>query len=182
MSRLFTALDKAFCAFVPVLLACMAVAIVLEISLREMISPLFGNPGWISTLSSPLNTMSQTLLVWTGLLGSSVAVKHRAHLGVDVLTRAYPPRVAVWVDRISIVIIALFSLVVCVYGGWAICAAAIKRGSVMPGFENVNRAWFYSVLVIGGLANTVYCVLHLATGRVAGEHTEGGRRPVEAAE
>jgi hypothetical protein len=43
--------------------------------------------GWVAEVSAPLNTMSQTLLVWIGILGSSLAFRQRAHLGMDALVR-----------------------------------------------------------------------------------------------
>lgn len=161
LKRTFRFLDTAFCVSAPILLACMVIAIILEISLREIASPLLGNPKWISTLSSPINTLSQTLLVWTGLIGGSVALKHRAHLGVDALTTHYPAKVRFWLDRFSIVLVGVFSAAVCIYGGAILCQGSIRRGSVMPGFENINRAWFYSVLILAGLGNLAYCVWHL---------------------
>lgn len=180
--RLYKALDWLLCTSAPFLLGCMAAAIMLEIALREVLSPALNNPSWISSISSPLNTLSQTLLVWTGLLGSSVALKHRAHLGVDALVRLYPKGVRRFLDKGAIVLIATFSLAVCIYGGATLCEGAIRRGSVVPGFEDVNRAWFYSVLVICGVANLVYCIGHFVSGPQEDDTPDHSLEVVETAE
>ncbi len=158
MAKFYTILDKCLSAILIILVICMVISITMEIFLREVAGQILGNPGWISDLSSPVNTASQTLLVWIGILGSSMALRYRAHLGIDVFINLYPKKLHIVLDYISTVLIALFSLFVLLYGGFMICHRAISSGSLTPGFENINRAWFYSVLVIAGILNLIYCI------------------------
>ncbi len=131
----------------------------------------------VAKASSPLNTASQTLLVWIGILGSALAFRKRAHLGVDALVRIYPRRVRLLLDHLSTALVGLFSLAVLVAGGYGVCQRAFSLGSKMPGLEMVNRGWFYLVLVITGLLNLSYCVYHFVHPRPV----EGLRPGEEAA-
>lgn len=140
------------------LLAAMSLAVIGEIMIREVICPLAGNPAWASSFSAPMNTVTQALLVWLGILGASVALRNNAHPGIDLLLRLYPPGVRKWAGITSVLLVAAFSAVVMIHGGYLVCSRAIRTNSLMPGFNSVNRAWFYSVLVIGGVANLIYCV------------------------
>lgn len=161
-----------------VLMTAMIGAISLEIVLREVIGPLMNNPPWVSHISAPINTASQTLLVWVGILGSALAWKLRAHLGVDALVRIYPPKVRLVLDYLQTILVGLFSFIVLIVGGYLTCVRAIQTQSKMPGLESFNRAWFYSVLVISGVLHVIYCVYHLSHPKPVGDakgQEEGAR-------
>jgi len=125
-----------------------------------LLRTLEGTVAAVSRLSSPINTASQTLLVWIGILGGSLAYRRRAHLGVDALVRCYPPKVRLFLDYLSTVLVGLFSIAVFTVGGYLVCERAFSTGSKMPGFETFNRGWFYSVLLIAGVSNLLYCIHH----------------------
>ncbi len=118
--------------------------------------------GFVAKVSAPVNTASQTLLVWIGILGSALAFRMRAHLGVDALVRLYPPKVRLILDYVSTALVGLFSLFVLAIGGYMVCYRAFSMGSKMPGFEVLNRGWFYLVLVLAGILNLLYCIYHFA--------------------
>ncbi len=128
-----------------------------------------GVMSFVANVSAPVNTASQTLLVWIGILGSALALRYRSHLGVDALVRLYPPKVRFILDYISTTLIALFSLTVLVMGGYLVCYKAFSLGSKMPGFELLNRGWFYLVLIITGVLNLVYCIYHFTHPKPVGE-------------
>lgn len=132
-----------------------------------------GVSGGASRLSAPLNTASQILLVWVGILGSALALRRRAHMGVDALVRLYPPRLQILLDRVSTALVAAFSLAVLVVGGYAVCARAFSSGSRMPGLDALNHGWFYLVLGITGALNLLYCAGQL----VRPARPEGAPRP-----
>ncbi|MBD3266392.1 TRAP transporter small permease subunit [bacterium] len=135
----------------------------------SLLPPLRGVMGVVATVSAPVNTASQTLLVWIGILGSALAFRYRAHLGVDALVRVYPPKVRLVLDYVSTALVGLFSLLVLVVGGYQVCYRAFSMGSKMPGFEVLNRGWFYLVLVFAGLLNLIYCVYHAVYPKPVGQ-------------
>lgn len=181
--------DRVLTFVLMVMVVAMVVSITGEILLNALIQPfvssqiadLFGGivtaeiarekGGWaqlmysvntlISRLSSPINTISQTLMVWVGLLGTPLAFRHRAHLGVDALVRMYPRRVQLALDIVSTLLVAFFSAVVLVWGGWRTTSSVFASGTAMVGLEFLNRGWFYTVLFIAGGLNLLYAVHHL---------------------
>jgi TRAP-type C4-dicarboxylate transport system permease small subunit len=175
-TRFLTVLDRLLTTVMITLVILMVVSISSEIVLREVIQAALlrvagTNPLWLTKLSAPLNTASQTLLVWIGLLGSALAFRHRAHLGVDALVRLYPRRVRVALDLVSTALVTAFSGAVLLYGGWTVCSRALRLDFRMPGFEGLNRAWFYAVLPLTGLLILVYsvhCFLHPKPVEAAG--------------
>ena len=159
------------------LVVLMVVSISSEILLREVVQALFlefhgSSPDWLQEFSAPLNTASQTLLVWIGLLGSSLAYRHRAHLGVDALVRVYPRQVRVALDVLSTLAVMAFSVSVLVIGGGSVCSRAMRYDFRMPGFEQFNRAWFYAVLPLTGALLFLYSLDFLMHPRPAGEELE----------
>ncbi len=130
----------------------------------------------VANASAPVNTASQTLLVWIGILGSALAFRQRAHLGVDALVRLYPPKIRLILDYISTVFVGLFSLTVLTIGGGLVCERAFSYGSKMPGFEMLNRGWFYLVLILTGALNLLYCVYHIAHPKPVGGLKEEKKR------
>jgi TRAP-type C4-dicarboxylate transport system permease small subunit len=190
----YAVLDKALTAVLVVLVALMVVSISTEIALNTIVQPIISHQlraaaqdaganverstsverlealnARISKLSAPVNTISQTLLVWVGILGSALALSLRAHLGVDALVRMYPRKLQVIMDRISMILVGAFSGFILLWGGWLLCQRSLASGSKMPGLGSMNMAWFYSVLVITGVLNLLYCINHLIHPKTAVE-------------
>lgn len=169
MQLLIRLLDRSLTCILVMLVITMVLTITGEIVLREVFQPVYryltGNaPEFLSQISGPINTASQTQLVWLGILGSALALRYRAHVGVDALVMQYPVR---WQKRLAIVsdvLVAVFSLVVLLVGGTMVCQQAIAIDSRMPGFESLNRAWFYAVLPITGLLSLIYIAYLLGWG------------------
>jgi TRAP-type C4-dicarboxylate transport system permease small subunit len=195
LNAFYSWLDRLLTWFLIALVVLMVFSITAEIVLNAIIQPsvsflmatqdhqddstsfafLQGVMNGVAKASSPVNTASQTLLVWIGILGSSLALRYRAHLGVDALVRLYPPKIRLILDYVSTVLVGLFSLAVLLAGGYMVCERAFSLGSKMPGFEAFNRGWFYLVLVITGVLNLLYCVYHLMHPKpVSGVDAEGG--------
>jgi TRAP-type C4-dicarboxylate transport system permease small subunit len=194
----YAVLDKALTFILALLVTLMVFSITTEIVLNAIVQPVISHRmrvaaelagpnaerspsvarmeainARISKLSSPVNTISQTLLVWVGILGSALALSLRAHLGVDALVRIYPRWLQVVMDRISMVLVGAFSAIVLLYGGWLLCSRSISSGSKMPGLGSMNMAWFYSVLAITGALNLLYCMNHLIHPKTAVEAGPG---------
>lgn len=175
LERLLRPIDRVLTWVVVALLVAMVSSISCEILLREVVQAFFlktsgSSPDWLQQLSAPLNTASQTLLVWVGLLGSSLAYRHRAHLGVDAIVRLYPARVRKALEAVSTVLVAIFSLGVLLVGGGMVCARSVNYDFRMPGLEEFNRAWFYAVLPLSGALTLLYAINFLLhPGRAAAD-------------
>lgn len=175
MNRFIQTLDIIVSIVLVALVSLMVLCITTEIILNAFIQPIVSyllksSPSMeallqsisktVSALSAPVNTLSQTLLVWVGILGSAYALRKREHLGVDAVVRLYPAPVRFWLDRLSTLLIALFSCAVLLVGGYLVVSGAFTRGFRMPGIEWLNQGWFYLVLVMTGALNLIYCIDH----------------------
>ncbi len=195
LRRFYNILDKSLTTVLQFLVVAMVLSITAEIVLNAVVQPIAGNMlksygsevasdvdekssavkilegvmSFVAKASAPINTASQTLLVWIGILGSALALRMRSHLGVDALVRLYPPKVRLILDYISTALVGLFSLAVLLIGGYLVSARAFSLGSKMPGIENVNRGWFYLVLVITGALNLFYCIYHIRYPKPVGQ-------------
>lgn len=87
------------------------------------------------------------LFAWTTMVGSSVAVRVGAHIGINVLTDRLPPKIKVPVGVISM----LFSMSFCVavfFIGWD--QMLNQWGQVSPGME-LNMGIVYACLPAGAV-------------------------------
>ncbi len=175
MKTFYQYLDRLVSVVLVIFVVLMVISITTEIVLNALVQPAAGyfmqeKSSWepflrqvmgaVAVMSAPVNTLSQTLLVWVGILGSAYALRLRAHLGVDAVVRLYPESVRYWLEKASTILLALFSLFVLVIGGFNVVYGAFERGFKMPGIEWLNQGWFYLVLVITGVLNLLYCVHH----------------------
>lgn len=180
MQRFYDRLDRVLTLVLQILVVAMVLSISAEIVLNAIVQPavsywlaslaagqasalkntLQGLNHLLANASSPVNTASQTLLIWIGIFGSSLAFRTRSHMGVDALVRLYPPKARLVLDYLSTALVGLFSLCILLFGGYLVCYRAFSLGSKMPGFEFLNQGWFYLVLVITGALNLLYCIYH----------------------
>jgi len=85
------------------------------------------------------------LVLWTGLLGASVASRERRHITVDVLSRLLPERLRL----LSAKIVSLFTGAVCALIAWhagRFVHAEFNFGATGPG--GIPSAWFEIVLPV----------------------------------
>jgi len=76
-------------------LYCGALKVILALCLAAMVVLVFSNVVLRYVFNSGIATseeLSRWLLVWLTFLGAIVALRQHAHLGVDTLVRALPPR------------------------------------------------------------------------------------------
>src|SRR4029079_12846825 len=76
-------------------LYCAALKVAIAVCLAVMVVLVFGNVVLRYVFNSGIATseeLSRWLLVWLTFLGAIVALRQHAHLGVDTLVRALPPR------------------------------------------------------------------------------------------
>ena len=141
-----------YCAFLKAVIAlCLAVMVVL----------VFGNVvlryGFNSgiTISEEL---SRWLLVWLTFLGAIVALRQHAHLGVDTLVRALPPR--------GKLICFMLSYVLMLYADWLLTLGSWKQavltfGDTAPASGISVGLFFYSSGLVFGVSAAVILLLDL---------------------
>lgn len=90
------------------------------------------------------------LLVWLVLVGGAAAYREKAHLGIDLLTRALAPGARRWVELFVHALILAVVLVVLFGGGAACFHDRWISGQLMPTL-GIRKAWLYLAAPVSGL-------------------------------
>ena len=97
------------------------------------------------------------LLIWIGLLGSAVALRHKAHLGIDVLVNRFPLKYRHITAIFVYVCVIFFSVGVLIIGGSKMVAVVLMNRQVSPAL-GIQMGYVYLALPISGLFITMYGV------------------------
>ncbi len=107
------------------------------------------------------------LMGWFIFLGAAVGVRENFHLGLDLLRYVVPLRVNHMMDAVSMVVIAVFGLVVSWYG----LQLAIRTWDTTISGLGVSGAWDFAPLVFSGVLMSVFAVERLLRlGEADGVH------------
>jgi TRAP-type transport system small permease protein len=113
--------------------------------------------------------LSRWLLVWLTFLGAIVALRQHAHLGVDTLVRALPPR--------GRMICFVLSYLLMLYGDWLLTFGSWKQavltfGDTAPASGISVGLFFYSSGLVFGVSAAVilaYDLFRVVTGAASDE-------------
>jgi len=97
------------------------------------------------------------LLIWIGLLGSAVALRRKAHLGIDVVVNRLPQKWGHIAAVFAFCCIILFSMSVLFYGGIKMVAVVLMNNQLSPAL-GIRMGYIYLALPISGFFLTIYAV------------------------
>ena len=92
-----------------------------------------------------------------GLLGASVALNRKAHLGVDYFVDKLSVRKRLYAEVFIYLIIALFSFFVLMVGGGQLVTMTLKRAQVSPAL-GLKMGYVYLALPISGFFLCFYSI------------------------
>ena len=107
-------------------------------------------PTWVEQVSL-------LLVVYIGFLGASVGVHQKTHLGVSVFREMSPKPVRRVFDFLSYSILAVFGLIMVVYG---YKLTAFKWAALIP-LINVSEGWRSLPIILSGGFVFLYSIGHL---------------------
>ena len=113
--------------------------------------------------------LSRWLLVWLTFLGAIVAMREHAHLGVDSLIRALPPRGRLICFVLSYVLM-LYADSLLLIGSWK--QAVLTYGDTAPASGISVGLFFYSSGIVFGVSAAVillYDLVRALTGAASGD-------------
>jgi len=148
-------------------LYCRALKAAIAACLAVMVVLVFGNVVLRYVFNSGIATseeLSRWLLVWLTFLGAIVALRQHAHLGVDTLVRALPPRgrLACFIVSYALMLYADFLLTL---GSWK--QAVLTFGDRAPASGISVGLFFYSSGLVFGVSAAVilaYDVVRVLSG------------------
>jgi len=96
-------------------------------------------------------------LSWLTFIGAALGIPRGTHFAVHLLIDRFPEAVRRWIFVIHYATIAVFGLVIAVFG-WQV--AELNSQSFSPTL-NLNLRWIYLSAVVGGVLMSVYSVVAL---------------------
>ncbi|WP_179290719.1 TRAP transporter small permease [Shouchella clausii] len=96
-------------------------------------------------LSSPTSWsvgVAQLIFIWLIFIGSNQALRHNAHVGVDVITQLLPVKVQKVIEFIMFLLIILFLIVLIIFGGMMVY---LNTGRIIGG---TSIAYYFITLSI----------------------------------
>jgi len=142
-------------------LYCQVLKAAIALCLAVMVVLVFSNVVLRYVFNSGIATseeLSRWLLVWLTFLGAIVALREHAHLGVDSLVRALPPRGRLFCFVASYVLM-LYADWLLTLGSWK--QAVITFGDTAPASGISVGLFFYSAGLVFGVSAAVMLLYDL---------------------
>jgi TRAP-type C4-dicarboxylate transport system permease small subunit len=115
--------------------------------------------------------LARYALIWSAMIGSAVAYREGAHIGVTVLIDALPRRLQRPLARLVHLAALAFALVV-TWQGWFLAMRNFDRGQTSPALQ-IDIAWIYLAVPVGGALLALAALEALWRG-VVPRPSEGG--------
>jgi TRAP-type transport system small permease protein len=153
-------------------LYCAALKVAIALCLAVMVVLVFGNVVLRYVFNSGIATseeLSRWLLVWLTFLGAIVALRQHAHLGVDTLVRALPPRGRFICFTLSYLLM-LYADWLLTLGSWK--QAVLTFGDSAPASGISVGLFFYSSGLVFGVSAAVillHDIYRVLTGQATGD-------------
>lgn len=151
----------AYCKFIAILdkvlqqvLIVLMGLLLIDVSWQVLTRFLLENP------SSFTEELARFLLIWIGLLGSAHAYRHKMHLGVDIVVKTLPLKVAAIIAKLVQLITIAFAASVLVYGGSKLALMAAHLGQKSPAMQ-INMGIVYIALPLSGLLLILFAIEHM---------------------
>lgn len=138
-------IDKIMEVICVIILAVMTVLVTYQVFARFILN----SPSAIS------EALSQYLFVWMIMFGSAYVFGVREHLTIDLIRDKFPPAVEMVVEILSNIVLAVFILLVCVYGGYMYTKGQAVQ--VDPSLL-ISKAVLYISQPVTGIITLYYCV------------------------
>ena len=147
MTRLTAVVDKILEQALIWLMATMVLVVTWQVATRYL----------LNSPSSFTEELATYLLIWISLLGAAYGVRHRAHLGVDVLTHKLDGRNKRISEILIYSMIILFSLLVFIVGGIRLVYVTLTLEQLSAAFK-VPIGYVYTVIPVSGLMMIYYSI------------------------
>ncbi|MBI9017836.1 MAG: TRAP transporter small permease subunit [Phycisphaerae bacterium] len=101
--------------------------------------------------------VASIMFIWLSTLGTAVAFSTQAHLGVDVLVRAFDDATAKLTRIIVHMLVIIFSAAIFVYGGILLVCKTLAWQSVYP-VIGIPKGYVYMAVPIAGIFIIMFAV------------------------
>jgi len=105
--------------------------------------------------SSFTEELATFLLIWIGLLGSTYALREKAHLGIDVLTTRFSGKRKHWSEIFIYSVVIIFAVSVLIWGGLRLVNITLYLNQISAALR-IKMGYVYLVLPITGILLIIY--------------------------
>ena len=138
-------LDNTIAWSLIVLMALMVLVVTWQVATRYL----------LNSPSSYTEELATYLLIWISLLGTVYALRQRAHLGIDFLTRRFQGAGVRLSHHFVYLMVIVFAALVFVYGGSRLVYITLTLNQLSAAFK-VPVGYVYSVIPVSGLLLVFY--------------------------
>ena len=136
----------------PILLL-LIVGIVFSTASQVISRYIFGSPLiWTEELA-------RYLAIWMVMLTTGLVLGENLHIGLDIITAKFPPKIQKALLLVSLCGILFFSIVLIIYG-WSLVGSVIRARSAAL---RISMAWIYSAVPVGAKLIVIYAIMQLIT-------------------
>jgi TRAP-type transport system small permease protein len=124
--------------------------------------------------------MAQLLFIWLCMFGASRAMRHKGHIGIDLIVRHLPPRYRLTLELALSVVILVFLTLLAIEG----TKLALQNVQRTFGDSGISYAWVTMAVPVGCAligSSLVYNMVHAWRGRREGSlvYSRADVAPVE---
>ena len=155
-------LDKALEVLVAMVMGLLVLDVTWQVVFRFVVVRI--RPNATCTWTEELATF---LLVWVALLGASVALHRKAHLGIDYFVSKLEPHTRKMAELFSYLCVVAFSLGVMTVGGTILVMRTFELGQISPALH-LEMGYVYLAVPMSGFFMTLYSlegIVQAAIGR-----------------
>jgi len=163
MKTLTMWVDKVLTTFLISLMALIVLVVTWQVVTRFL----------MSTPSSVTEELARFLLIWIGVLGSSYALRTRAHLGIDILSTKLQGRQKDYLTLGIYLLVILFAALVMVVGGVRLVILTFSLEQISAAL-GIRMGYIYLVLPLSGSLMIYYSVYFIWSTWSKQVETNGG--------
>lgn len=98
--------------------------------------------------------VSKYLMVWLTFLGAPVALKHGAHINIDLVTKLFPPR-GRQAFYLVINLIIVITMGILLWKGWGFAELGARQ---VASSINISMVWMYAAVPIGAALTVLVAI------------------------
>ncbi len=116
----------------------------------------------LGTPSTVTDELARFMFMWIALIGAAYTLGQKRHLAIDLLSTSLSGGRKIAADLIVLILIAFFTCVVMIYGGFELMGRTLASGQVSPALR-LPMGYVYGAIPFSGAMILFYC-LNLALG------------------
>lgn len=125
-----------------------------------VLSRMLASWGVLASQSSWTEELARYLMIWVGLLGSSLAFEKGSHLGLDYIVGKMHPTGRRILRVGALLMVLAFAVGVLIYGGWELVSRTLTLQQTAPAL-GIPKGWVYFAVPLSGVFAAIFTLVHI---------------------